>query len=225
MTVLKTKGVILDTVKLKEDIQEISLDTRRLAAMYAEESLNAQIFAINSASTLRRLATGGRGSSGTVDYPLRGARVVVRRSGSKSTRFVAFVDHRNAAGVNLFNIISEGRKRAIQVTERISIPVYEGRVVRPGLTKPQLSDPDLVKSYIFRGKVKLVKRNGKPLIINLRVGDRIQGFQGAKLYDAVADYVQRRLTLEGVVNAKRRSKYRLKKDDMIIKVSGRRFTQ
>jgi hypothetical protein len=212
MTVLKTKGVTIDTIKLKDDLQQISLDARERAADLAGELLQAQIDAINAASALRRQQAGPRVSSGTVDFPLRGARVVVRRSGAKSTKFVAFVDHRNANGVNLFNIISEGRKKPIQVEQRISVPVYEGRTVPPDLSAAQKANPEIVKNAIRRGRVKIVKRNGRPLIINLRPGDIIRPFKGAKLYDAVASYVFRIMAGEGIVNRKRRSRYRLKKD-------------
>ena len=222
MARIKTKAVVIDTAKMKGDIKSIADSVRDQAAELARQSLQAQVDAINAASTYRReeiLSQVKSIASGTVDQPLKNARVVVsKRKSPGKDRVIVYVDHDNGRGENVFNALDAGYEDQV-TTGDVTFPAYQGNLIP---ISDDLGDPDKVKGLIVAGNVRLVRDDSDNVIIHkIGAGVHIKGFEGKKFYKSTAKWVSEQLIKNKIVNSSKRSAIKLSKDDIIISVPDR----
>lgn len=224
MAKIRTKGVSIDTVTLKDALRDTALSVRDKAAEIAEEALVNMINQINQASTNRLSSLDAYGvdvvSRGTQDKPLAGAKVIVenRRTAGSRRRMVVRVVHKGPNGVNLFDILDGGSRPKHARTLTI-FPVYEGELIPSDL---ETADPDVINSQIVAGNVELQHNDaGRVAMAVIRKGRTIAGFKGKNLYQAVANYVEQELLDRAIVNERRRTSVRLKSGDVRITVPKR----
>jgi hypothetical protein len=156
------------------------------AAVFAAKELQKFIDKINNPSSMRGAQAdelAGKHIVGSQFYnqPLKGAKVVIsRRHEGKKTIFRIQVQHktkrRNGEGINLFDLLDQGREDKTVDSEMI-FPIYSGRrTVVAGRGNPRISSTP----------VKLEK----PLRFYKR--SFIQGFPGRNYYETVAARVRRK---------------------------------
>lgn len=231
--ILKTKGVVIDTEEVKSSLREIAENTRKEVAELARQSLQAQIDTINRASSKRYSAAivGSKkteiASKGTVDRPLKNARVIVdsRRNAAdtRDQRIIVFVSHVGPKGVNLFSLLDVGVKktRTVPEGETIIFPAYVGNLIPDD---PDIADPEQVSDIITKLNVE-IKRDykGAAEMVVLRSGRSIRGFEGKNFYAKTAAWVEKQLIGRKIVNANKTTSVKLKKNDVKITVPKKRY--
>lgn len=217
------RGVTIDIDQLKDDLKKVVFDTRLQVEDIVVQSLEAQIRAIRDASLQRKTVLQRyniSASKGTQDDPLNGAHVVVR---DKSNRSYVLVEHQNAAGVNVFNILDAGRSSG--ESAGFSFPEYQGTSTPNGLQpSAALGNPREISRLI--GKPAGLKFNdkGRPIVVYLRPGARLAKVKPRGFYESAAIYALEEIEKGHIVNQFRRSKIRLRVSDVKIGVTKFRYT-
>lgn len=221
MAEMRSKAVKIDTVDLKQELQSLGKSTRDMVANLTKESLEAQVNAINVASTMRASAVQAasrRAAKGTVDAPLSKAEVKIDdRAGGL---LIVYVDHDSATGINLFNLLDAGRPTHRSSGSRAIFPQYEGNLTP--FNGAVSGDPAIIAQQINANNIHL-KTDSKGKLLFSTAGYDLHGFQPRNFYQAAADWVSEEMLKRDIVTASRRTKYKLKKDDVTIQVSQRRF--
>lgn len=212
MAKLKAGGVIIDTVELKERYLQIAEDTRKDIADLATVSLQGIIDAINEASALRLSQAGIRSpSSGTLDKPLEGAKVIVK---TRKSRVTVSVLHQSPDGKNVFDILDAGTK-ARAAPASFSFPRYAGHTTPP--SNAEVGDPTKVRSIIASGNVAFVRnQDGEVDMAWRRKGQTIAGIPSRDFYKHTGAWVLSQLVERRITTQFRRSRLRIKKTDIVI---------
>lgn len=197
---LKTRGVSIDTSGVKKALRNSEVLIREAIAEQTRRSLEAMVQGINDNAALRATAVKKANinvSSGTVDRPLAGAKVVTiggkrSRLGSRDHRLVVYVEHTGPDGANLFNILDGGTPRRT-VKVRFAFPVYTSNTTGSN-RKERSGSPSAIRRSMIGNKAQLkYNSKGKPIIASPAVGKPLKGIAPRKFYEAAARYIQSEL--------------------------------
>lgn len=158
-------GVDFDTTNFKNSLREIKRDAEEEIVREISTELDNLLDQFKDDQSNR-----GRGTAASrYNNPLRGAKVVVARS---ENQVVIFVQHDNNKGVNVFDILDQGRD-AFTSSNYMTFPVYEGQSTSP-------LDLEVGATFVATYP-KWIKTKS------------VAGFEGRNYYQRIIDKVKRRL--------------------------------